>query len=427
MSHDEIVTRAARAVREVMERIQSTGAPPTASQIRTAVEAALAAESEELESLQTVVLEYVRRFKAAAAEMEDLQEIAAAWSSGRVHLPVTYDGLAAEDRRREVASASALIYAAGHELPELPETWPVVEAFCETALKAPASLAQERAAEAVRIARALPEAAETRNLLAYALAHQAHAYYRAGNLPRAGALFEEMEAAASLTGGGPEWDDDLEGYCPLSLLMKASYIRSTRRLCLALDHQISALGLLAGMRTRPPRPKLLAITLLSVAQSLYELGYAAPAKGVLQACQALQLYLDDELFGCLQHNLATASLALGDVAMANHVFGQLARPKLGRERTRVEWTRARIALAEGKKKQALVLLSQIREEFLRQNSRYDVGLISLELAEQYALVGDVEAVQRFAGEAICLFSAPGCEREHLVALGYLARAVAAQL
>ena len=426
MSHEEIVDRAARAVRDVMARIRTAGRPPTSAQIREAVMVALAAESEELEGLQAVVLDYLRQAEAVYAEADDLLHIAEVWSAGRLCLPVTADGIAAHDRRREVARLKDAILAAGVDVPALPVIWASVEALCETALPASPPVALTRAAEAVRIARALPDYDETRNLLAYALAHYANGFYRAGDLERAGALFAEMESHAAIIGDGPEWDDDLEGYCPLALLLTASYFRTVRQLPLALDHQIDALGLLTSVRTRPPRPKLLAKNLMVLAQSLYELGHAWPARGILVACRPLFPYLDADLIAGIQHNLAATSLEIGDLATARQALERAQQSREAEHQTRFTWTRARLALEEGRTSEGLDLLGAVRDRFLEEGSRYDVGLVSLELAELYAEAGDTEAVKGYAGEAIRLFAGPGCDREVLVAIGYLSGCMAAE-
>lgn len=426
MGSEELVARAAAAIRDIVERCAERGAPPTANAVREAFQAVMAADAEEQTGLQAVVLDYLARSETES--LADLAEIAALWKAGSLTLPLTLDGIDAFRRRLEVARFADVLRSDPEALADSPASWALVEALCEVSREVAPEIAQMLAERADAVAEALPERDETVNLLAYVHSHQGQAVRRRGDIEAAGEYFRAMRAAAVMIGDGPEWDDDLEGYCPVALLHESHYLREIRRLPEALSLQVSAVSTLVGQRTRPPRPKLLTVLLISAAQSLYELSEAGAAREILQLCiEHLRQQLTGPLWLCVYHNLAVAHLDLGEIGAAREALqvAMESRPR-PQDALSLAWTDGRVLLAEGVGAAGVARLLEVREQLAAQGAAYDVGLVSLELAEHHAGIGEVGMARSFAQEAIPMFAGPHFDREALVAVGYLSTLLAGE-
>jgi tetratricopeptide (TPR) repeat protein len=83
---------------------------------------------------------------------------------------------------------------------------------------------------------------------------------------------------------------------------------------------------------------------------------------------------------------------------------------------RLRWLEGRIALGEGRLRDAVRTLGLARDAFLEQEIGVDAALVSLDLAVAYARQGDADAVQRLVAEIVPVFQACRVEPEALASL-----------
>jgi hypothetical protein len=84
--------------------------------------------------------------------------------------------------------------------------------------------------------------------------------------------------------------------------------------------------------------------------------------------------------------------------------------------TRLRWLEGRIAAGRGNRKQAISILAQVRDEFLRCGLAQDGALVSLEMAVLYLEMGRTAEVRILTRQMAPIFKAQGIHREILAAL-----------
>jgi transcriptional regulator with XRE-family HTH domain/tetratricopeptide (TPR) repeat protein len=159
---------------------------------------------------------------------------------------------------------------------------------------------------------------------------------------------------------------------------------------------------------------------------LYELGeiraaiamlrQAAPLLdgGALRKLFAVNLNLGIYLCDLGEHR--SAELGLSNVR-------ELAR-RLGNDldSLRVTWLEARVAAGLGRTSEALSTLYRLREEFEQRGIVYDVALVTVELAELHASLGQTAEVKALVRASAPIFEAEGVPREAQRALALFRRA-----
>jgi tetratricopeptide (TPR) repeat protein len=83
---------------------------------------------------------------------------------------------------------------------------------------------------------------------------------------------------------------------------------------------------------------------------------------------------------------------------------------------RLLWLEGRIAAGLGRREEATVSLSRVREEFISRGIAYDVALVSLELAVLYLQEGRTTEVRALARQLGPILQVQGLHREALAAL-----------
>jgi transcriptional regulator with XRE-family HTH domain len=254
-----------------------------------------------------------------------------------------------------------------------------------------------------------------RRVLGYCLAHLANALRVAGRLPVAADVFV---TAAELWKAGADEDPGLLNEARV-LHLEASLRRDRRELQEALELLDRALAADRWGET--------ASLLIGKSRALEELGDFTGSIAVLQQAEA-QIDRDRDLVKLfsIHHNLAFNLCHLGRHGEAEVRLPEvrtLAR-RLGNQlhMLRVGWLEAKVAAGRGRTAQGVAAFERVRAGFAQRGIAYDAALVTLELAELYALLGRTADVKVLARKSEHVFRQQGVHREARRALDLFRRA-----
>jgi transcriptional regulator with XRE-family HTH domain len=203
------------------------------------------------------------------------------------------------------------------------------------------------------------------------------------------------------------------------LHLQASLYRALRRLPEALALLDEALTIDRWGET----PALL----LGKARALAELGELEASIDLLRQAASL---IDGERQP-RQRFIAVAQLVWNLCHLGRHGDAELLLPglealaaKLGNrlDRLRADWLRGITAAGLGRTGEAISTLERVRAEFLVLENSYDAALVTLELAEVHAALGQTAEVKALARESAPVFADQGVHREAQRALELFRRA-----
>jgi tetratricopeptide (TPR) repeat protein/transcriptional regulator with XRE-family HTH domain len=294
-----------------------------------------------------------------------------------------------------------------------------VELLCEKSRNA----ACDSAARALHLARCAVVAAATlpgsegwcSRIKGYAGVHVASALRVGGDLTAADRTFSP---ARELWQAGAAEDPGLLNAARV-LHLDASLRRDQRRLREALALLDEAL-VIDGWGETPT-------LLMSKAKVLEELGqYDSAIALLIRAASQLDREREPRNLFVVQSLLALNLCHLGRHAEAER---SLAEPralatKLGNrlDLLRVDWLQGKVAAGLGRTDDAIGALGRVRAAFMAQDNAYDTALVTLELAEIHAALGNTAEVKALAQESAPVFQAQGVHREAQKALDLFRRA-----
>jgi tetratricopeptide (TPR) repeat protein len=195
--------------------------------------------------------------------------------------------------------------------------------------------------------------------------------------------------------------------------LKASLRRHQGRLDEALELHNKAMTI--------ARPGELALILLSKAKTFEEKNLTREAIETLRQAEILLDTKRDRRPLCvLRFNLATYYCHLGNYAEAEALLPEVrrlvAQLSNGLDKLRLLWLEGTVAAGLGRKKEALVMLSRVRAEFLDRGIAFDTALASLELAVIHLELGHTNEFKTVARQMLPAFEAQGGHREALAAI-----------
>lgn len=294
------------------------------------------------------------------------------------------------------------------------QSWALAELVCEKSLAAAADRADralELAELAVRIADLAPgHAAWCRRIQGYAWAHLGNARRVAGNLPSAEEAFGR---ARSLWEAGEVIGTEILNVA-LIFGLEAS-LRMEQR------HFSEALVLLDQALAENHQGNLHRQFLLNRANVLELVGDFEGAISTLENVEPL-ISGDNEprLLWVLRFSLANNFLQAGNSGKAEALMPDLQEltARLGYELDilRTRWLGGRIMARQGRRKEALLTLCQVREDLSSREMAYDAALALLEIAVLYLEEGRTDDVRTIARQMAPIFKTQGVHRETLVAL-----------
>lgn len=387
----ESIDWALHFVRPVRQVAQAPGYPAGGAEAGRARIEALAAESAGLSSEFTRSLLSFLTFEGRSLEV-------------REQAPVLWRRM----KKRTPSERRALV----EDGPEF-RSWALCELICKESEKAAADnagRARELAELALFIAElAIGEASWRRRLQGYAWAHVGNARRVGGNLPGAEEAFSR---AGELWQAGASGDPGL-----LDEAQVLSLEASLRTIQGRLPEATTLLDLALAAAPKALRPNLL----IKKARLLEWAGDYEGALAILGDAAPLVLPQEDSrLIFMLRHNHASNLMHLGRYAEAEALLPEL-QPLAVRlsnelDGVRLRWLKGRIAAGLGKMEEALVALSQVREEFAARGTSYDAALATLELAVLYLDQGRTFEVKMLARQMAPIFRAQGVHCEALAAL-----------
>jgi transcriptional regulator with XRE-family HTH domain/tetratricopeptide (TPR) repeat protein len=295
----------------------------------------------------------------------------------------------------------------------------ICELLCDQSLEA----AGDSARRALRLAELAVLGAERlageeglrRRVEGYCRMHLMSALKAGGRIAAAAAAFAPAEVAWN-AGAGADGGALNEARV---LHLKAALRRQQRRLPEAEELVNLALAIDRWDET----PALL----ISKANVLHELGDLRAAIAVLrQAATVLDGGSAPRKLLAVHLNLAVYLCDLGE-----HRSAELGLPnvrdlarRLGNDldSLRVDWLEARVAAGLARTAEALAGLARLREEFQQRGIVYDVALVTVELAELHAALGQTAEVKALARASAPVFEAEGVPREARRALALFRRA-----
>jgi transcriptional regulator with XRE-family HTH domain len=343
--------------------------------------------------LENFARQTITRFVAAGRAEREREQAATLWESLRKRKPA--------ERRRLV-----------EEKPEL-RNWALCELICrasEEAARDSAARAVELAELALRIAELMPTAEAWRSRL------QGYAWAFLGNARRVGSDLPGAEEA--FRRAGKLWKVGAD--VPSGLLdevrlldLQASLRRDQGRFAEALELLDRALVVDRGESTRRLLLKRSTVLLASgdFEKAVETLRRTAPLVNAVNEPQLLLV---------LQFNLAVTLWFLSRYGEVGWLLPELRKlaAEVGNELdlVRLRWLEGRIAAGFGRRDEALVALSRVREEFASRGIAYDVALVSLELARLHLEEGRTAEVRSLARQMMWIFSAQGVPEGVLAAL-----------
>ncbi|HSK76449.1 MAG TPA: hypothetical protein VLQ45_08310, partial [Thermoanaerobaculia bacterium] len=293
-------------------------------------------------------------------------------------------------------------------------SWALCELICKESTDAApdsADRALELANLALRVAELLPgdEAFRSR-LQGYAWAHVGNARRVRSDLPGADEAFGRVR---QLWKAGEPGDPGCLLDEARMLGLEASLRRAQRRFPKALELLDKAMQIDRGDVTKH--------LLLSKAKILEELGEFKAAVAVLQrATPLIEQAGEPRLLLVLRFNLAVNLCFLERHGEAELLFPGLRElvTQLGNDldMVRFRWLEARTGAGLGRRDEALVGLSCVRDEFASREIAYDAALVSLELASLYLEEEQTAEVRTLARQMLWIFHAQGVHREARAAL-----------
>jgi transcriptional regulator with XRE-family HTH domain len=291
--------------------------------------------------------------------------------------------------------------------------WALCELVCEESVKAAGDSA-DRAVELAELALLIAELAPGNEgwrsrLQGYAWAHVGNARRVKGDLPSADEAFARSQKL---------WEVGLTAESKFLnearvLGLKASLRQAQRRLAESLELVNRALEADQGRET--------SYLLLNKAKLLEELGdFEAAIMALRQATPLIEAKNEPRLLFALRLNLAVNLCFLGLYAEAERLLLDVRKLvhalSNGLDGVRFHWLQGRIAAGLGKRQEAILVLSGVRQDFLDRGIAYDMALSSLELAVLYLEEGRTAEVRIIARQMAPIFKTQGVHREALAAL-----------
>lgn len=258
-----------------------------------------------------------------------------------------------------------------------------------------------------------------RRVLGYATAFLANALRVGGDLPAADRAFKR---ARSLWQAGVATDPGLLDESRLWDL-EASLRRDQRRLPESLACLEEAL--------RRARAEGVARLLIKKAKSLEEMGEHEAALEILaQALPRISGTGEPRLIWTCHLNTGVNLCALGRAAEAEGVLPELGELTLqlgnGLDLLRFRWLQAKVHACCGRREEAILALTEVRDAFLARGIPYDAALASLELAVLLLKEGQASEVRDVAARLAPVFAAQEVYREALAALRVFCAAAEAE-
>ncbi|HKV09710.1 MAG TPA: helix-turn-helix domain-containing protein [Thermoanaerobaculia bacterium] len=294
------------------------------------------------------------------------------------------------------------------------QSWALSELVCQKSLEAAADRADRALALAelaVRIAELSPGEFEwCQRVQGYAWAHLGNARRVAGDLPSA----EEAFGRARVLWEAGESID-------IKILNKALILGLEASLRMEQRRFSQALVLLDRALSEHHEETLRKQLLLNRANVL-EL--AGDFEGAISTLKELEPLLSEDseprLVCVMRFSLANSFLQVGNPEKAEALLPSLGEltAGLGNELDglRTRWLEGRIKAALGQRKEAIFILSQVREDLLLRGMAYDTALALLEIAVLYLEAGHTSEVKVLARQMASLFKAQDVHREALAAL-----------
>jgi transcriptional regulator with XRE-family HTH domain/tetratricopeptide (TPR) repeat protein len=306
-----------------------------------------------------------------------------------------------------------------------PTLW--TSGFCELLCQQSIDAAGDSAARAVhlaqlavRVARRVEEDSPwPLRLEGYAWAHLANALRVASDLPAAERTFVH---AMGLWEAGAASDPGL-----LNEARVLHLLASLRRAQRSLPETLALIDRALAVDRWHETPRLL----ISKAKALEQAGdYHEAVKLLRQVASQSGRNEEPELVFWVRWNLAVNLCQLGQYAEAELLLPDirsLAATVGGHlDRVRVRWIQGKIAAGQGRPEEALSILAEVRREFLARSLVYDAALVTVELSEIYASLGQTSRVKLLAHESASVFAAQGVHREAQAALEHFRAAAEAE-
>jgi tetratricopeptide (TPR) repeat protein len=293
------------------------------------------------------------------------------------------------------------------------QSWSLCEHLCaesERAAADDAARALELASLALRVAELVPGPEAWRSRLqGYAWAHLGNARRVAGDLSAADEAFKH---ARRFREAGAPGDPKVLSEGRL-LDLEASLRREQRRWEEAVSLHDRALA-------KAPAADHGSI-LLNKAFTLQQKGdFERAIETLLTVGPLIDGSREPRLSCVLRFNLAANLSQLGRHEEAEELLPEVRRLAMGLgnglDLVRLRWLEGRCAAGLGRTEEALVALSQVREDFTSRGIAYDAALATLELAVLYLEQGRTGEVRRLARQMTPIFKAQGVHREALAVL-----------
>ena len=293
------------------------------------------------------------------------------------------------------------------------QSWALSELVCQKSLEAAADRADRALALAelaVRIAELAPGEFEwCQRVQGYAWAHLGNARRVAGDLPSAEEAFGR---ARMLWEAGAEVDlGILNGARVLHL--EASLRKDQRR----LSEAIVLLDRASILADEMERQKIL-INRANVQE--LEGDFRGAIDSLREVLSLMPDTCEERLGWLVRFTLANNLLQAGQPKEAEELIPelQILAATLCNEldALRLRWLEGRIAAGLGHRGQALLALSQVREDLALRGLAYDTALVLLEIAVIHLEEGRPREVKALARQMAPIFKAQGVHREALVAL-----------
>jgi tetratricopeptide (TPR) repeat protein len=247
---------------------------------------------------------------------------------------------------------------------------------------------------------------------------RAQAYAHLGNARRV--LGELRSAEDAFLAAGELLAQSMTGIPQVEaqiLDFKGSLRRAQRQLGEAFDLADRALDLYRSADDAQG----VAVTLLKKAKILEEMGELDRAIDLLGAALTdIEAAGDLRLGMAARHNLITclASANRHDEAAAllPEVRALAARFALPLDTVRLRWTEGRVALGQGRGREAEAAFREVQQEFLDRRMGYDAALVSLDLAVLLAQEGKTRELKQLATDVMPVFESREVHREAMAAL-----------